>query len=120
MAIMSKEEGIRKVQQDIGWAYSDMKWLTDKEAGLASQKREQLIKTLSNKTRYSFMQNKLHTGRLSPGCLICGQGGWSCMFINGLCTAIVFTVPRIGGSKRNARLTQKRLYSITLKITSII
>ncbi|MDP3143678.1 MAG: radical SAM protein [Candidatus Omnitrophota bacterium] len=100
MAIMSKKEGIRKVQQDIGWAYSDMKWLTDKEAGPASQKRERLIKILSNKTKYSFMQNKLHTGRLSPGCLICGQGSWSCMFINGLCTANCFYCPQDRGIKK--------------------
>jgi len=90
----SKELNIISAQQSIGWAYPDLRWLTEKEAKLANAKRAKLIKALSDKVSYSFMQNKVHTGELSPGCLICGQGYWSCMFINNLCTANCFYCPQ--------------------------
>ena len=35
----------------------------------------------------SFGGTKLSTGPLSPGCLTCGQGTWSCLFLTGICTA---------------------------------
>lgn len=90
----NKELSKRLVQQQIGWVYPDFKWLTEKETILANRKRNELLKSLSNKINYSFIQNKLHIGKLSPGCLICGQGDWSCMFINGLCTRHCFYCPQ--------------------------
>ncbi|HOX54091.1 MAG: 4Fe-4S cluster-binding domain-containing protein [Candidatus Omnitrophica bacterium] len=87
---MFRQDNIESVKRNLGWAYSNMKWLTDEQAEDANQEREELINSISKKFRYSFSQNKLHIGRLSPGCSICGQGSWSCMFINGLCTANCF------------------------------
>jgi len=90
----NRELSIRLAQEDIGWVYPDFKWLTKKEAILANRKRNDLLQSLANKVSYTFMQNKLHLGKLSPGCLICGQGYWSCMFINALCTAHCFYCPQ--------------------------
>lgn len=90
----SKELNIRKIRQGIGWVYPELKWLTGKEAKLADKKRDDLLKSLSNEVNYSFMQSKIHIGPLSPGCVICGEGYWSCMFINGLCTANCFYCPQ--------------------------
>jgi pyruvate formate-lyase activating enzyme-like uncharacterized protein len=95
-----KEKMIRDVRLRIGWAYSDLKWLKDKEAQLANKNRGELLRSLSNRALYSFSRNKLHIGKLSPGCLICGQGYWSCMFINGLCTANCFYCPQDRGIKK--------------------
>ncbi|MDI6840104.1 MAG: 4Fe-4S cluster-binding domain-containing protein [bacterium] len=82
------------IERYIGWAYSELKWLTKKEAIQANKERDKLLSSLSNEVNYSSMKNKIYTGRLSPGCLICGQGRWSCMFINGLCTANCFFCPQ--------------------------
>lgn len=90
----NKELSIRQVKQDIGWIYPDLKWLTEKEAIRANEERKGLLQSLSHKVSYSFGENKIHTGKLSPGCLICGEGYWSCMFINGLCTAHCFYCPQ--------------------------
>lgn len=90
----NKESNIRSIQEKIGWVYSDLKWLTQKEAKLANKKRDNLLRSLSGQVSYSFMQSKIHIGELSPGCLICAEGYWSCMFINGLCTTHCFYCPQ--------------------------
>lgn len=88
--MQNKEIIKNELKQITGWSYSDLKWLTERESVQANNLRERLLKSLSGKVNYSFMQSKIHIGNLSPGCLICGQGYWSCIFINGLCTANCF------------------------------
>ena len=34
-------------------------------------------------------------GKLSPGCKICGEGDWSCLFINGKCNCRCFYCPTV-------------------------
>lgn len=92
--MMSKDSEIINVRNNIGWAYSDFKWLTAKEAELANKQRDDLLKSLKKKTRDSFLQSKIHIGELSPGCSICGNGDWSCLFINGRCTKNCFFCPQ--------------------------
>ncbi|MFC1658034.1 radical SAM protein [Candidatus Omnitrophota bacterium] len=89
-----KEANRLNVKQQIGRVYSELKWLSEKEAKQANKERDELLKSISHRATYSFKRNKIHSGRLSPGCLICGQGAWSCMFINGLCTANCFFCPQ--------------------------
>jgi len=98
----TKEQHIQLVRQAVGWAYSQLNWLTDEEAILAMEDREQLLRALSGKVNDSFMQNKLHLGALSPGCVNCGNGTWSCLFLNGLCTADCFFCPQ------DRRMTEER------------
>ena len=86
----NKISDINTFRKSLGWAYSDFKWLTGKQVKLANKKRDRLLNSLSNKVNYSFLQSKIHTGQLSPGCLICGQGYWSCIRINHRCTANCF------------------------------
>ncbi len=85
---------VSNVKQVIGWAYSDFKWLTKKEAVRVNRERNQLLKALSDEVRFRWSDSKIYTGTLSPGCIICGEGTWSCMFINGLCTAHCFFCPQ--------------------------
>lgn len=70
--------------------YTDLKWLGTNEVQLIDKSRKTLLQSLAGSIKYSFSQNKLHTGKLSRGCLICGRGYWSCMYINRLCTANCF------------------------------
>lgn len=83
-----------EVQQIVGWSYSEFNWFTEKEARLANKKRDDLLKLIFNKSNHSFFKNKIYIGNLSPGCLICGSGYWSCLFINSLCTASCFYCPQ--------------------------
>jgi len=100
--MQTKKQHIQFVRQAVGWAYSQLNWLTDEEATQAMEDREQLLRALSGKVNDSFMQNKLHQGELSPGCVNCGNGTWSCLFINRLCTADCFFCPQ------DRRMTEER------------
>src|SRR3989339_1628669 len=56
--------------------------------------RSKLLKSLPADINRSFSGTKLHWGALSPGCLLCGAGYWSCLFINRLCTRNCFYCPQ--------------------------
>jgi pyruvate formate-lyase activating enzyme-like uncharacterized protein len=89
-----KDQIKQEVKEECGRLYSDFAWLSEEKAKSATKKRDLLLKRLSNYVTYSFKRNKIHIGRLSPGCLTCGQGYWSCLFINHLCTAKCFFCPQ--------------------------
>jgi len=90
--------------------YADLKWLGANEAQLIDKSRKILLQSLSGSIKHRFSQNKLHTGKLSRGCLICGQGYWSCMYINSLCTANCFYCPQ------NRKIKKERFPRIENKI----
>jgi pyruvate formate-lyase activating enzyme-like uncharacterized protein len=92
-----KENMIRFIRGKLGSAYHDLRWLTDAEASKANRQRDALLHSLAGGVHREFADTKIYTGTLSPGCRICGHGGWSCMFINGLCTANCFYCPQDRG-----------------------
>ncbi|MFH1640881.1 MAG: radical SAM protein, partial [Candidatus Omnitrophota bacterium] len=97
------------VKKEIGWVYDDLKWLTGKELKSANNERDALLKSLSKEASFSFMQSKIHIGELSPGCLMCATGHWSCLYINGLCTANCFYC-RQDRKIREERLPKEEIY----------
>jgi len=82
------------VEENAWHADPCLKRFGGKEIKSANRERDELLESLSGRADYSFMGSKIHLGKLSPGCLICGNGYWSCMFINGLCTANCFYCPQ--------------------------
>lgn len=89
-----KEFNIIEVKENIAWPYSESKWLREARAVDANKKRDKLLSLISKSINYSSMQSKIYTGKLSPGCLVCATGMWSCLFINRLCTANCFFCPQ--------------------------
>lgn len=57
------------------------------------QRRQALLASLARRARHSFGDSKPHLGPLSPGCLRCAEGAWSCLFLNGVCGADCFFCP---------------------------
>jgi len=55
--------------------------------------RSRLLCEASPGLTLSARQTKPHVGPLSPGCRICMQGRWSCLFINGKCNCRCFYCP---------------------------
>ena len=86
----TKEQNIRRAKQIFGSAYHEMKILSEDEARLANQERDKILKLLSRAVNWGFKRSKIYLGELSPGCLMCGRGKWSCMHINVLCTSKCF------------------------------
>jgi pyruvate formate-lyase activating enzyme-like uncharacterized protein len=67
--------------------------LAPEQARQATEERDRLLAALGG-AHYAAGGCKPHTGDLSPGCQRCIEGVWSCLFINGLCTANCFYCPQ--------------------------
>lgn len=74
-----------------------MNWLTLEKAGKASLLREDLLKAIFEHhckgPGWQFAGTKPYVHEISPGCDLCGNGDWSCLFINGICNAQCFYCP---------------------------
>jgi pyruvate formate-lyase activating enzyme-like uncharacterized protein len=68
-------------------------WISEERALAAGKERADLITAMGEGLNWMFSQTKPHTGELSPGCLLCGNGAWSCLFINGKCNCKCFYCP---------------------------
>ncbi|MEZ5106206.1 MAG: radical SAM protein [Draconibacterium sp.] len=71
--------------------FSDIKWLNPYVAAKAEQKKLKLTQNLNN--NWLFKNTKPFYNHISPGCQICGQGKWSCLFITGKCNGGCFYCP---------------------------
>ena len=107
--MINKKLDIQDARQITGWAYSEMKWLSEAEAEKANRKRNELLQAISGGINSNFLGNKIGSGCLSPGCMTCGQGTWSCLFIGSLCTANCFYCPQDRENKVNQPPTESGL-----------
>ncbi|MBU0465282.1 MAG: radical SAM protein [Proteobacteria bacterium] len=97
---MIKRDNLEFIQQNrrtYSDSYESMNWLTPEIAGKASNLREDLINAIFEHhctgPGWQFSGTKLYTHEISPGCDLCGKGGWSCLFINGICNTQCFYCP---------------------------
>lgn len=70
-----------------------LSWVSPEQAREAQARRAQIFRDFSPDIKIDFKRTKPHVGDLSPGCRICGQGDWSCLFINGKCNCRCFYCP---------------------------
>lgn len=88
---------INRIREEYLDAYDIMHWLSPEEAGSAERTREELVSAIfgspDSPAKWRFSETKLFTHNLSPGCTLCGEGHWSCLFINGVCNAGCFYCP---------------------------
>ncbi|PLX05055.1 MAG: radical SAM protein, partial [Marinilabiliales bacterium] len=42
---------------------------------------------------WDFNNTKPFYGKISPGCKLCGEGDWSCLFLTGKCNTNCFYCP---------------------------
>jgi pyruvate formate-lyase activating enzyme-like uncharacterized protein len=96
-----KDSDIEYIREQTGWAYQDMKWLSKEEAVKAGSERNALLQSVSGRVIKHFNESKISTGPLSPGCMTCGKGTWSCIFIGSLCTANCFYCPQDRKQKKD-------------------
>ena len=97
MAQIDTGNTLHRIREEYADAYDTMTWLTPEKAALAARTRDALIHDIFNHAgngpEWRFAETKLTTHGISPGCRFCGQGGWSCLFINGICNARCFYCP---------------------------
>lgn len=72
---------------------SRAKWISWSRALELQERRDKLLDQMEGGLEWSFHRTKPWINRLSPGCRLCGEGSWSCLFITGRCNANCFYCP---------------------------
>jgi pyruvate formate-lyase activating enzyme-like uncharacterized protein len=98
---LSAEKMILANQAEYGRSYPRMRFAAPEEAVEFMRRRAELLAALSEQTRVksACRGTKYYSGELSPGCVACGAGQWSCLFINGICNGTCFYCPSVQKTK---------------------
>ena len=80
-------------RQEYGDRYAGLSFPSESVAAMAQARRRDLIADLEGRAAFSANASKLHSQKLSPGCLACLEGKWSCLFITGNCNCRCFYCP---------------------------
>ncbi|MFT3738055.1 MAG: radical SAM protein [Breznakibacter sp.] len=80
-------------RKEYGQAYDSLNFVNYYQGLEMEGMREELLNQLEGKITWDFQQTKTDATRMSPGCRLCGQGQWSCLFINGKCNCNCFYCP---------------------------
>ncbi|MEW6672809.1 MAG: radical SAM protein [Thermodesulfobacteriota bacterium] len=95
----NRQKNIEANRREYGDAYETMTFAGAAQAGEAEKKRAEIIDSLAGRATWGFSRTKLDCKNLSNGCRLCGEGQWSCLFINGICNARCFYCPTEQPSK---------------------
>jgi pyruvate formate-lyase activating enzyme-like uncharacterized protein len=80
-------------RKEYGVLYDQLKKPSYYGAIEADEKRSQLIDEIEGKAGYLFNGTKPFAHAVSPGCRLCGEGHWSCLFVNNRCNCNCFYCP---------------------------
>ena len=95
----NQQKNIENNRQEYGEAYDTLTFIGVEQAREAEKIRNKLIDALAGNVTWGFNRTKLNCQNLSNGCRLCGEGTWSCLFINGICNAHCFYCPTEQPSK---------------------
>ena len=84
-------------------------WLNPYLAGEFEETRKGHIARAGAALNWDFQRTKPWVNSLSPGCKLCGEGQWSCLFITGMCNAHCFYSPASQGMDETPQ-TQRLLF----------
>ena len=73
--------------------HRQLKWLDNSGKKHAEMTRAALLAELFGLVQPGYLGTKLDCNNLSAGCRACGDGQWSCLFINGKCNCRCFYCP---------------------------
>lgn len=88
-----KKRIVEAIQNKYGEEYRNFKWITDEEAETAEAERSSIIDSIKGSLLWRYNGTKPYYMDISPGCRHCGEGTWSCLFINGKCNGRCFFCP---------------------------
>ncbi len=84
---------IEKNRDEYGDDYQKLSFLSDEYAQELLSVRQTLLDDLSSTAQFGYKNTKVDVTKISPGCRLCAEGLWSCLFINGCCNAACFYCP---------------------------
>lgn len=88
-----KAQIINTNRSEYGYYYDLLRFPTQEQVQAFTSSRAKLLTDLADYVRYCCNGSKLDCRNLSPGCLSCIAGSWSCLFINGRCNCNCFYCP---------------------------
>ncbi|MBN1340044.1 MAG: 4Fe-4S cluster-binding domain-containing protein [Bacteroidales bacterium] len=88
-----KQYNILKNQEEYGLKYNFLHFPDAQLAREMLDERDAIIRLLENRVTWTHKSTKADGSGLSEGCRICGEGTWSCLFINGICNSRCFYCP---------------------------
>lgn len=93
MSASMRDRLIAANQREYGERYEQLRFPAPAEAQRALARRAELLDDLYGRVVVGNGGTKLDCTGLSPGCRICAEGGWSCLFITGRCNCRCFYCP---------------------------
>lgn len=88
-----KQRLIESNRREYGLRYDLLNFAGIEQLVAASNLRKELLQWLEQRACFGYSGTKVDCSGLSPGCRRCGDGGWSCLFVNGRCNARCFYCP---------------------------
>ena len=80
-------------RREYGRRYDMLNFAGAEQLAAAGAERAALLDWLDGQARFGYAGTKVDCNGLSPGCQRCGEGGWSCLFVNGRCNGRCFYCP---------------------------
>jgi uncharacterized protein len=80
-------------RREYGRLYDLLNFASSEKLAAAGVERAELLDWLGRHARFGYAGTKVDCNGLSPGCQRCGEGGWSCLFVNGRCNGRCFYCP---------------------------
>ena len=84
---------IESNSREYGNRYDLLNFATPEQLIAATAEREELLQWLADRASFGYAGTKVDCNGLSTGCRCCGDGSWSCLFINGRCNGRCFYCP---------------------------
>ena len=89
----SRQHLIEANRREYGHLYDLLTFADPEKLAAASAERAELLQWLEQRAAFGYAGTKVNCTGLSPGCRSCGDGSWSCLFINGRCNGRCFYCP---------------------------
>lgn len=84
---------IESNRREYGHLYDLLTFASSEQLAAASKERHELLQWLDQHASFGYAGTKVDCNGLSPGCRRCGDGDWSCLFVNGRCNGRCFYCP---------------------------
>jgi uncharacterized protein len=84
---------IESNRREYGLRYDLLNFAGPAQVAAANVERKELLQWLDQRALFGYAGTKVDCNGLSPGCRCCGDGGWSCLFVNGRCNGHCFYCP---------------------------
>ena len=93
---LNKSIQLRQIEsnrREYGRQYDVLTFAGSGQLVAAVAERKELLHWLDQRACFGYAGAKVDCSGLSPGCRRCGEGNWSCLFVNGRCNGHCFYCP---------------------------